>query len=397
MAIDRPLADIIEADLTALITAFVSEGKTIEFKREINDSTPEAKRKLLASIASFANTQGGDIVFGMDAKQGVAAAICPLLGFNPDADCIRLRDFIRAHIEPKLYGFHLQPVPVAAGGHVLILRIPRTWVGAHMVTFNQDNRFYLRDGNGRRIMDVGEVRMAFSAPETLPERMRRLRLDRLSAISSGDLPLALISLQALVFHIVPVKAFDAFHECDIASLAQADKENQSYLNPDSRYPWPLTYDIDGLLKMNHVRNQCNSYVKLFRSGVLEVVDCTSVSEPPPQSNAPMTFSSRMYERNLWDEFPHWLEVMRIARLEPPAFVALSFMGLGGRFPYVAPRYRIDDLRPIRHDPLLLQPRLIETLDADATTTLMPIFNQLWQACGRAASINFDKDGKWYPL
>ena len=138
-------------------------------------------------------------------------------------------------------------------------------------------------------------------------------------------------------------------------------------------------------------------MKLFRSGVLEVVDCTSVSEPPPQSNAPMTFSSRMYERNLWDEFPHWLEVMRIARLEPPAFVALSFMGLGGRFPYVAPRYRIDDLRPIRHDPLLLQPRLIETLDADATTTLMPIFNQLWQACGRAASINFDKDGKWYPL
>jgi hypothetical protein len=393
MGIDRPLKEVAESDLLALVSAAVREGKSIEFKREINLSDDSAKRKFFASVASFANTQGGDIVFGMEAKDGVAVAISPLSDFNPDADTIRLRDLIRAHIEPKVYGFDFQAVSLEAGGHALVLRIPRTWIGAHMVTYGQDNRFYVRDNNGKRIMDVGEVRMAFSLPETLPERIRRLRLDRLSAIAGGDTPLPLSSSAAVVFHILPVKAFDSFYECDLDSLIAADNKNPLYLKPHDILSSRLAFDIDGVLKtMEYERTKCVGYTKLFRNGILEVVDCWSVNELP--QNKKEFFCPFHYESNLNSKIPVWLEAMSIARIDPPAFVALSLIGMSGRKPYVGPYFDAPNRRPVRHDPLLLQPVIIESLRVEPMKVLMPIFNRVWQACGVAQSVSFDENGNW---
>jgi hypothetical protein len=162
MPIDRPLKDVTEADLQALISASVSEGKSIEFKREINLADDPAKRKFFASVASFANTAGGDIVFGMEAKDGVATAICPLDSFNPDTDTIRLRDLIRAHIEPKVYGFDFQAIPLKDGGCALVLRIPRTWVGAHMVIYGQQRR----KGDGGKVALAQALRAGTTMPLT---------------------------------------------------------------------------------------------------------------------------------------------------------------------------------------------------------------------------------------
>lgn len=397
MPIDRPITEITEADLAALIVVGVSEGKTIEFKREVSDSTDAAKRKFLASVASFANTQGGDIVFGMNADKGVAKALCPLPQFDPDSGCIRLRDLIRAHIEPKLYGFYLHPVPLSAGGYALVLRIARTWVGAHMVTFQGDNRFYVRDGNGRRLMDVGEVRTAFAAAETLPERLRRLRLDRLSAISSGDVPIPLAYPEVLVVHVVPLQALNALHECNLEDVAAEEESGKTYLMPIARILSPLTYDLDGLLRMAEGRDGCYGYTKLFRTGYLEAIDCMSTSDSPHagQGNAG-SFAPAVYESQILGHFPKWLQAMRLARLEPPAFLALSFVAMANRFPYVGPQYIASGLRPIRHDPLLIAPTLMESLDVDAKSVLLPQFNRVWQACGMPRSINFDENGNLRP-
>ena len=400
MGIDKQILEISEADLRALITDGVREGKTIEFKREINLADNDAQRKFFASVASFANTQGGDMVFGMNAKDSIPTDICPLPSFNQDTDLIRLRDKIRAHIEPKVYGFHFQPIPLAAGGHALVLRIPRTWVGAHMVTFQNDNRFYARDGNGRRPMDVGEVRMAFTSPETLPERLRRLRLDRLSAIASGDVPMPLNCPQVMVLHIAPVKALDALHECDLDAVATAEaKANPPNLMPIRQGCHAPTYDVDGILRMSQSGNRCDGYTKLFRSGLLEAIDCSFVGDPlampePYRKAHSQLFWTAKYEKPILDLFPKWLEVMRLAQLEPPAFITLSFIGLSGRVPYIGDQFRGGGLglRPIRHDPLMLPPTLIESLDVDAKTVILPLINRLWQACGMPRSFNFDENG-----
>lgn len=95
-------------------------------------------------------------------------------------------------------------------------------------------------------------------------------------------------------------------------------------------------------------------------------------------------------------FPKWMDAMRLARLDPPAFVCLGFIGIAGYVPYLDQQRGFGgmSLRPIRHEPLLLSPSLIESFDLEAGTILLPLFNRLWQACGIPRSINFDENGNY---
>ncbi|MEI9898702.1 MAG: hypothetical protein WDN28_33795 [Chthoniobacter sp.] len=53
--IERDLKDISEVDLQDLISQGAGEGKTLEFKRELDITNPDSKLKFLRGIASFAN------------------------------------------------------------------------------------------------------------------------------------------------------------------------------------------------------------------------------------------------------------------------------------------------------------------------------------------------------
>lgn len=112
-------------------------------------------------------------------------ALQPLAGFNPDADVLMLQEIIRRHIEPKVFTLDFHPVPIT-GGWALVIRIRKTWAGAHMVTYNDDFRFYTRHQGGRRPMDVPEIRSAFTLAETTMEKINRFRLERLANILAGE-------------------------------------------------------------------------------------------------------------------------------------------------------------------------------------------------------------------
>ena len=64
------------ADLQSLVTNAVSEGTTIEYKRDFyNLDVPNPQQKvkqheeMLKDISSFANTIGGDLIIGIDEKR----------------------------------------------------------------------------------------------------------------------------------------------------------------------------------------------------------------------------------------------------------------------------------------------------------------------------------------
>ncbi len=196
--IERELTGIAEADLQRLIADPVREGKTIEYKVELNLKTDDAKRKFLAGIASFANAAGGDMVLGIK-TDSTDKALQPLAGFNPDADVLMLQEIIRRHIELKVFTLDFHPVPIT-GGWALVIRIRKTRAGAHMVTYNDDFRFYTRHQGGRRPMDVPEIRSAFTLAETTLEKINRFRLERLANILAGETPVTTGGKAIIVLH-----------------------------------------------------------------------------------------------------------------------------------------------------------------------------------------------------
>ena len=65
---NKPLLRLTENDLLALIANKEAEGKTLDYKRNLVGRSETEKKEFLFDVSSFANTQGGHLVFGMEEK-----------------------------------------------------------------------------------------------------------------------------------------------------------------------------------------------------------------------------------------------------------------------------------------------------------------------------------------
>src|SRR4051794_38821150 len=68
MSLNKPLVQITRADLEALLADSICESKAIDYKRGLNLIPQEAKDEFCRDVSSFANTIGGDIIYGIDDK-----------------------------------------------------------------------------------------------------------------------------------------------------------------------------------------------------------------------------------------------------------------------------------------------------------------------------------------
>lgn len=68
-----PFDDIDEAALAGLIANEIPESRDLEFKRDLPGQDPDNIREFLADVTSLANTNGGDLIFGIEDVEGVAA------------------------------------------------------------------------------------------------------------------------------------------------------------------------------------------------------------------------------------------------------------------------------------------------------------------------------------
>lgn len=386
MAIPSILTTTTEQSLLDLIKAEVAESKIIEYKREIALGTTEQKRKFVRSVASFANASGGDLVFGMEAEKGKPVAIKALPDFEPDGGVRVLRDMIRAHIQPPLFGVEFQPISVQ-GGWALVVRVSRSWNPPHLVTFDGDNRFYTRDANGCVLMNVSEIREAFFAGKTVKERIQQFRFERLSAIRSGEFSLKLPSQAIAVFHAFPFRSFIDDCQVDLSTLTNED------LYPPTRWHGCGTaYDIDGVYGMETNNDgTCGNYTFVSRSGCIEALTTASLV-----AHQGKFISNPNFEKQFIDFMPRCLNLLRKLKAEPPVALALTLLDVNGFILYSGPSWPLsyEWARAIQQRDLILPATVITTYDQPVSKMLKPICDALWRSCGLKQSFNFDMAENW---
>ena len=197
------LEDVAEAHLQRLIVSETSEGKTLEFKRDLPGRDSSARHEFLSDVCAFANVSGGDLIFGIDEDgEGVAKSIVGQ-AVNPDVECLRLQDIVLNGIEPRLTGVHAHAVPVSDGKHVFVVRVPQSWSPPHRVTTN--NHFFMREGRRKRQLNVPEIRGEVIRSEGLRDRIRTFRADRIGKIIGGETPVPLFQGTVEVLHVLPVQ------------------------------------------------------------------------------------------------------------------------------------------------------------------------------------------------
>ena len=222
--IPKPLGSITKEDIDALVLNAVSESRTLDYKESLPGNSDGEKYEFLADVSSFANSSGGDILYGVREKRdqgkptGIPESVVGLSGVTPDVAIQRLDSIIRDGIAPRITNVRIIPIHGFTQGPVLLIRIPKSWLSPHMI-IKRESRFYSRNNAGKYPLDVAEIRSAFTLSESLPDKIRRFRDDRIAKIIADDTPVKLTVSSRVILHLLPIAALDPITGIDTAALS----------------------------------------------------------------------------------------------------------------------------------------------------------------------------------
>src|SRR5665213_1596385 len=98
--LNKPLKEISEADLQALIREEEPERKQLEFKRDLPGKAEGQRKEFLYDVSSMANASGGLFIFGLEERDGRAAALPGIAGINGEDEKTALESSARDGIRP---------------------------------------------------------------------------------------------------------------------------------------------------------------------------------------------------------------------------------------------------------------------------------------------------------
>jgi hypothetical protein len=205
--LSRPFEKIDRTDLETLVSNAVSERRDLEFKRDLPGDAPKDVHEFLADVTSLANAQGGDLIFGMEARDGVAKALVGLSVPSEDKTLQRLENMLRDSVDPRLAGVRMEWIPLEAGRGAVLIRVPASLAAPHRISFHKSGLFYGRNSRGKYPMDAHELRVAFTQSEQLPQKIRQLHDDAVAAVGGRNMPFALDDEPAAIVSTVPVGFF----------------------------------------------------------------------------------------------------------------------------------------------------------------------------------------------
>jgi len=389
--ITKNIEQIKNEDLQFLIDNSVLERKTIEYKQSLPGNSDSDKKEFLADVSSFANASGGDLIYGIiqEKDTGFPKQLVGLEIENVDREILRLESIVRDGIEPRIPSVYTRPIPLSNSKVALIIRVLRSWISPHRVSFKGHDKFYSRSSNGKYPLDVSELRIAFNLSETIIERIRRFRENRISKTYANETPVPFYDNAKIVLHLIPITAFDPTQSHDVQKIAsQHDK-----LKPMICAVWDYRYNLDGFLTYCGGRSgKTHSYVQIFRNGIIEAVEGLLLK---PQENE-LVIPGMAYEQELVKALPDYLSVLKAFNVGLPIFIFLTLIGVKGYSMAFDWRFWRGEVHTIDRDVLFLPEVVIENYEDRLEDILKPIFDSVWNSCGFPRSLNYDDNGKWNP-
>lgn len=400
--IPKPLELITVADIKALVTDEIPESSRLEYKESLQVATDGEKKEFAADVASFANASGGDIIYGIVEKRdsegrktGIPEIAKGLANISQDETKRKLEGILLAQIEPRISGIQIQPIEGFPSGPVLVLRVPQSWNPPHMVRGGSGGsyRFYSRGAAGKYLLDGTQIRLAF-ASETVIERLRRFRDERLARIVADETPIVLNQNPRVVLHVLPVQPLAAGESLDIRIA----------LSHSSSLLWPMNFrsggtrfNIDGFVSYGSPRNsRHDAYLQLFRNGAIESVEAAMIYPPVDEKLVP----SELLEREVILAVERYCQFYSKVGIAPPFVVILSLLGVRGYKVATGRRdswRRLDEPNEIDREVVVLPDIVIQDYPSDKHSVgrlLRPIFDTMWQASGWHECEHYGPDGNW---
>jgi hypothetical protein len=140
-----------QADLQRLIDDEIQESLTLDYKASPS-LAKDSRYELCKDISAFANSAGGQIIYGIEEKNQKPTTI------DQGSDITRewIEQVIDSNVRPRIEGLVITPIPVGNGRHAYVLTVPQASGRApHQAP---DHKYYKRQNFQSVPMEDYEIR-----------------------------------------------------------------------------------------------------------------------------------------------------------------------------------------------------------------------------------------------
>lgn len=363
------------ADLQYLIDNRIFENKELEYKAfSFPNGKLEEKQKikLIQEVAAFANTNGGSIVIGIQEDENrFPATLCGTGMTMGDYDNWRssFQQSVRSRIRPPLHGVDCIPVEIGEKNIAIVITVSKSYARPHCYWDGNRDEFFMRYANGIASMDIDDLRRAFLYSNSLQDRIRQFRRDRISMILANECIGDLGVDAKIVFHIIPEWSLELGNTVDLHFF-----EGNTSFQPLSGNGWNYRYNADGycIYAEDYETYAINCYTQVFHSGIIEATEIGLVSRYKPRE----IYNWRMLlgaAKNIITEYADLLDELKVPK---PWHISASLLNAKG---YVTDT-GLNTSEPVDRD-------VVNSLDGICTEdiavgiALKPVFDSLSNALG----------------
>ena len=389
-----PLQSITAENITSMVDDARPESPTLDFKRAAPVKNDAGRTAFLNDVCAFANSDGGDLVYGVATKNDVASAVMAINvdTESPDALKRRLVGWLDSNVQPRV-ATSMEAVAVS-GGYVLVVRVPASFIGPHWFREHGDgvrdqHRFVLRSGTGTAPMDYTQLRTAFDRSASLAEKARSFRADRLKHVATWQTSPPLQRGPLLVMHLLPLSGIGRSNVLDVPVFY---RYGPKFTQPGGSQPQKLT-NLDGILITGSPGPEQTHawHAQVFRSGAFEFAR-HSLSTPNGQR--------MLHARTIGHHVRQWLsfgvKTMQSIGVTGPVLVGVSLMHVDALPFMLANDSLLYGAGTAGRQHVELPDHWIEEVSSysDSRADSKAVLDALWQSFGEVECDLFSQGHEW---
>ena len=396
-------------DIKSLIENGVAESRTIDYKEQLPLKTQSNKGEFVKDVVAFANTLGGKIIYGVKEERGIPIEIVGIKVENQDDFKSTLENILRDCTVPRVQGIKYQFIPLDSGDdnrYILVLDIPQSFNKPHARKKEQHLEFYLRNANGKYLMDYIELRNTFEGSFSLYDKIKGFVRKRIMEIMTEGLPINypdpeefdLFKYPMMVLHFIPLGAFSNTINLEpynlrkvleeesnkpIIQLADGTLQSSSQISVVSN---SLRYNLEGL--QHPFWN--GRYYQFYRNGIIEKVTVEMSFSGHKGKYYIVGYNTEYYIIKSISEF---LFVAERFKVPPPFVLVISLINTKGIY---LKRFQDDwDNTSYKTDKeyMFLPEIFMEDYEFNLRDVLQTTINTFWNAFGYASSPCYPPEGK----